>query len=627
MFCAIKSFFLKKRLEHRHYIYLKCKTIQNAFRNYRNRRLIESVIDVIKEERCWRARKAESATIIVAFFRFINERESYTVKRSACLTIQAFLRKVWSKSKKKHETQRDGLVNLVCDSMAAAEDISVDSALDIENLDSEFPDTSIILHWEKLASELVDKEIRRRQEICAVSSLQQFWRRQVIRKKERHSLMRRKCAKWFSSLVHERKMIHITRFAAALTIQKHFRIKQHHHDFIRIIEREEKMKKKRNNAAVKIALFLQSVWRMRQGKTLHALLKGLQYNQNNAIVVIQSWWRRLKCQFLRNHKATVVRRWKRVAEYKVTNLRRWEILVQKKTQKSESVAAALIQARFRYIKEKESRLKASNKIASILPILLSRKRCRKKLLIQKQNQAACTIQKHIRRMRVRNMIRHEIDAAMRIEKFWRSYACRRLYKKLCVEKLKLSRAMEIQEKDNLNDQRRLKLIQMLFQQTEVKAATLIQSRCRSFLHTLHKEEELRKKQEDEKRKKEIEEERRQAFKAHHDRKHNIKGIAKRYLGETVSFLSDLRTDQIVKDAKQTINQMFNDKSEKQHLVKEMIKYSTLKSRGVSHKNETIKRFHQSLCDEFKGHNWFDSKCERVIYSYALWPHEIFQLRG
>lgn len=581
----------------------------------------------MKEEKCRKAQKAESANKIVAFFRSINQRQSYLVKRSACLTIQTFFRKVWSQSKKKNEAQRDVLVNLVCDSMAAAEDIIVDAGLDMEYLDLDFSATNIILNWEKLASELVNKEIQQRQEICAVSSLQQFWRRQVIRKEEKHSLMRRKCLKWFSSLVHENKMINITRFAAASTIQKQFRIKQEHQQIIRIIKREQKIEKKRNDAAVKIALFLQSIWRMRQDKALYALLKGIQHTQNNATIIIQSWWRRLKCQFLRNHKAKVVRRWKRIIEYKVTNLRRWEILVQKKTEKSERVAAALIQARFRYIKEKESRLKASNKIASLLPLLLSRKRCRKRLLIQKQNRAACTIQKHIRRMGVRNMIRLEIDAAVRIEKFWRSYTCRRLYKKLCVEKLKLSREMEIQEKDKLNDQRRLKLIQMLFQRTEVKAAILIQDRCRAFLHTLHKQEELRKKQEDEKRKKEIEEERRQAFKAHHDRKHNIKGIAKRYIDETVSYLSDLRTGQIVKDAKQTINQIFNDKSEKQHFVKEMIKYSTLKSRGVSHKNDTIKRFHQSLCEEFKGHNWFDRRCEQVIYTYAMWPNEIFQLRG
>ena len=503
----------------------------------------------------------------------IHQRITFLKKHNACIVVQNFVRESNLKRKKKkqnecrHKIHVIDVVEKYSETVQKVEQIEESSQVIEVN-------ESVVTRWERIASRIIQFK-HEQQSYSSACLIQNTWKRKVHSNKMcKQKIRKEKFKEWLLSFVHEQKALKKKENWAILIIQKHFRQKLQWDSILRNAVEESKRQKEIAISSKKLALYLQSHWRVMMAKKKMETAKRKKWSQQvHSTIIIQSWWRQLLSLAKFHHKRDI--------------LQRWTLLVKGKCWKTKHKAASVIQLGIRKWKQKKARLRATKTLTSLLPIIYIKSKHRNKLLVAKQNNAAKLFQRYARGIAARRMIRRRISASIRIQRNWRVYACRQFYKNLCIGEQKRIRQLEIKEKERLKEERRLKLIHLLFLGTEEKAAIIIQTRYRYYIDVIRREELILRQQEEEKKRHDVEEERRQAFKNFRKHRRGVKTLAKKYVGNAISIISNVKPNEVFREVKKKINLSKEERAEKENLFQELVKFSTLKSRGISQKSDVV----------------------------------------
>lgn len=613
LFCSAKAYLLRKRLRQRHNLSLQCQKVQRLYRNYRRCQILNFVVDTMRQEKQKMLLMRGSANIIIAFFRMAYHRVLFLSMRNACIICQTFIRKSiirfrgWSDFKEQgiyhQETQ---IVALVETCGKTVEETETETAKGY--MLNEVNESAI--KWRRLVTFHLEQEQKRH---SSANLIQNLWRHKIHSiELKKLRLRREKSKELIMSFINQQNALRKIENWAIFVIQKHFRRRVQWNSRMRLLVEESKRQREIFTIMIKLALHLQSYWRMIKAKRAFAIMQSKWLQQTGSAITLQSWWRQYLSRAKYNYKSDI--------------LQRWRVLVHGRYWKTKHQSATVIQAGIRAFKQKIAYQRAAKTLVSLLPILFTKRKRKKKLFLLNQTSAAIQIQRLLRGILIRKMIGSQNSASVRIQRIWRLFTCRQLYRNLCVNEQKRIRQVEIREKEQLKERRKIKLIQLLFQGTEERAAIIIQTRYRHHITVIRREGQAQKREDEDKLKRVAEEERRQAIMVYKKQKRNVKNIAKKYLDSAFSVISNIKPKEVLAEVKKNINNYQNDKAEKEIILQELVKFSTLRNHGIKQKSDAVKSFQDSVIETFAIYDWFDRRCEQFMLSYAIFPEELHQLR-
>jgi len=556
----------------------------------------------------------ESLGVIIAHLRGLRDKQMFGRSKLAAIIIQCFVRQCLARMK---------LEFILIES---ASKTSKDSIIP-QMIQSEFSKNSstciISLWWRLTLAQVIFEKITR---IIFVRRIQRNWRlvQRNWRLKRERSLHRQKhllnktCC-WMKSIAALYNNELRRQFKGAFVIQRMWRQRQAWNMIYRCICKEQEEIRSTRIALLQIALFLQSRWR---SKICQRLLirkrkdRSLCLAKIHAATKLQSCYRRLKSI--------------RILRLKRETLYKWQHLVKYWLQRQRAFALKEIHSEFHQQRLIDRRLKAASTFAFALGNIFRKQQLEKRQRRDEEKLAALRLQTWWRMKSSRFPFLTIIASVGKIQRSWRVTRYRRLLMKVYrAERSRKSIAFSIEKKD-LCERRIERQIVALFAKTKHRAAHKIQSYFRHYLIRKQNEEELRLQKELEKEKRANEEARLNEIIRRKQEAKKTKTITKTYMKRVIGKVSRSVHSVASLEIFQGIKSQRRESSERRNVAPELLHYDMLRrtrkgTKAIPH-NAIVSNYRNTLQQMFGNSQWFDRKCEIIMFRYLLWPDEILSLR-